>query len=74
MYYIGIDIGSTAAKTAVFYNGEFIHFFHSLPDGAVWKQQNQFLKNSERKESAEKTVFLRQQDMEEFLYLMLIKP
>ena len=32
MYYIGIDIGSTAAKTAVFYNGEFIHFF-SQPTG-----------------------------------------
>ena len=32
MYYVGIDIGSTAAKTAVFNEGEFIHFF-SQPTG-----------------------------------------
>ena len=32
MYYVGIDIGSTAAKTAVFHNEEFIHFF-SQPTG-----------------------------------------
>ena len=27
MYYIGIDIGSTAAKTAVFHKDKFICFF-----------------------------------------------
>lgn len=32
MYYIGIDIGSTAAKTAVYYENKFIDFF-SFPTG-----------------------------------------